>query len=87
MTEGQPPRARQEFTHDVPELEEDLAYEREVLDESIKHDYSTSDTGIVPLNRRRPTRPNRRRVRALRRLRRTSSRSLPLDAPERRTAL
>jgi purine-cytosine permease-like protein len=33
---------------------EDLAYEREVLDESIKHDYSTSDTGIVPLNRRRP---------------------------------
>src|ERR687885_1320471 len=54
MTEGQPPRARQEFAHDVPELEEDLAFEREMLDESIKHDYSTSDTGIVPLNRRRP---------------------------------
>src|SRR5207248_4756823 len=33
---------------------EDLAFERETLDESIKHDYSTSDTGIVPLNRRRP---------------------------------
>src|SRR5213078_3552190 len=33
---------------------EDLAYEREVLDESIRHDYSTSDTGIVPLDRRRP---------------------------------
>src|SRR5437667_10219963 len=33
---------------------EDLAYEREVLDESIRHDYSTSDTGIVPLTRRRP---------------------------------
>src|SRR5919198_608583 len=33
---------------------EDLAYEREVLDESIRHDYSTSDVGIVPLTRRRP---------------------------------
>src|SRR5437870_3275658 len=33
---------------------EDLAYEREVLDESIRHDYSTSDVGIVPLERRRP---------------------------------
>src|SRR5205085_12167755 len=33
---------------------EDLAFERETLDESIKHDYSTSDTGIVPLERRRP---------------------------------
>jgi purine-cytosine permease-like protein len=33
---------------------EDLAYEREVLEESIRHDYSTSETGIVPLNRRRP---------------------------------
>src|ERR687885_2387862 len=54
MTEGQPPRERQEFAHDVPELEEDFAYERAMLDESIKHDYSTSDTGIVPLNRRRP---------------------------------
>jgi len=33
---------------------EDLAYERETLDESIRHDYSTTDTGIVPLTRRRP---------------------------------
>jgi purine-cytosine permease-like protein len=54
MTEAQPPRQRHEFAHDVPELEEDLAYERQMLEESIKHDYSTSDTGIVPLNRRRP---------------------------------
>ena len=33
---------------------EDLAFERETLDESIKHDYSTPEMGIVPLNRRRP---------------------------------
>src|SRR5579864_2299153 len=32
----------------------DLAFERATLDESISHDYSTSDTGIVPLDRRRP---------------------------------
>jgi purine-cytosine permease-like protein len=43
-----------EFAHDVDELKEDLAFERETLDDSIRHDYSTSDTGIVPLNRRRP---------------------------------
>src|SRR3989442_6558385 len=45
---------REEVAHDVEELREDLGYEREVLGESIRHDYSTSDTGIVPLNRRRP---------------------------------
>jgi hypothetical protein len=45
---------RQEFAHDVEELKEDLAFERETLEESIRHDYSTSDTGIVPLSRRRP---------------------------------
>ena len=45
---------REEIAHDVEELREDLGYEREVLGESIRHDYSTSDTGIVPLNRRRP---------------------------------
>ena len=33
---------------------EDLAFERETLDESIRHDYSTAETGIVPLDRRRP---------------------------------
>src|SRR5712692_11867199 len=45
---------RQEFAHDVEELKEDLAFERGALDESIRHDYSTSETGIVPLTRRRP---------------------------------
>src|SRR5438094_8414780 len=35
-------------------LEKDLAFERATLDESVRHDYSTADTGIVPLNRRRP---------------------------------
>jgi purine-cytosine permease-like protein len=45
---------REEVAHDVAELKEDLAFERETLDESIRHDYSTSDTGIVPLDRRRP---------------------------------
>src|SRR5215467_12462832 len=44
----------EEYAHDIPELREDLAFEREALDESIKHDYSTSDTGIVPLDRLRP---------------------------------
>jgi purine-cytosine permease-like protein len=47
-------RARQEFARDVDELKDDLAYERDALDASIRHDYSTSDTGIVPLDRRRP---------------------------------
>ena len=36
------------------ELRHDLAFERATLDESIAHDYSTADTGIVPLDRRRP---------------------------------
>jgi len=36
------------------ELKHDLAFERATLDESITHDYSTADTGIVPLDRRRP---------------------------------
>ncbi|HEX6678744.1 MAG TPA: hypothetical protein VF486_27475 [Actinomycetes bacterium] len=33
---------------------EDAGAEHAVLDESIEHDYSTSDNGIVPLDRRRP---------------------------------
>jgi cytosine permease len=45
---------REEVAHDVGEFREDLAFERETLDESIRHDYSTSETGIVPLDRRRP---------------------------------
>ncbi len=56
MSTGGPerPHSREEIAHDVEELREDLAFERSVLDESVKHDYSTSDTGIVPLDRRRP---------------------------------
>src|SRR5882757_8997836 len=54
MTEQGPPHHH----HDVHEVEEglahDLALERATLDESIKHDYSTADTGIVPLDKRRP---------------------------------
>jgi purine-cytosine permease-like protein len=48
------PRHLDEIAHDVEDLREDLAFERATLDESVKHDYSTSDTGIVPLERRRP---------------------------------
>src|SRR2546430_15762201 len=48
------PHQRQEIAHDVDDLREDLAFERATLDESVRHDYSTSDTGIVPLDRRRP---------------------------------
>src|SRR5207247_10734938 len=48
------PRHLDEIAHDVEDLREDLAFERATLDESVKHDYSTSDTGIVPLDRRRP---------------------------------
>jgi purine-cytosine permease-like protein len=35
-------------------LREDPGGEHAVLDESIEHDYSTSDNGIVPLDRRKP---------------------------------
>jgi purine-cytosine permease-like protein len=51
MTE---PRPRHEIATDVDDLRADLEFERHELDASIKHDYSTSDTGIVPLTRRRP---------------------------------
>src|SRR5690349_6675574 len=50
---GQEPPPR-EIARDLTDIERDLEYEREVLDESIQHDYSTSETGIVPLTRRRP---------------------------------
>jgi purine-cytosine permease-like protein len=43
-----------EIAHDIEEIRDDLAMERATLDESIKHDYSTAETGIVPLDRRRP---------------------------------
>ncbi len=51
MTE---PHHRQEIAHDIDDFRADLEFERAELDASIKHDYSTSDTGIVPLDRRRP---------------------------------
>jgi purine-cytosine permease-like protein len=51
MTE---PRPRHEIATDVDDLRADLEFERSELDASIKHDYSTSDIGIVPLDRRRP---------------------------------
>jgi purine-cytosine permease-like protein len=47
-------RPREEYAHDVADIKEDLAFERETIEESFEHDYSTSATGIVPLDRRRP---------------------------------
>ena len=46
--------ADHEIAHDVDDLRADIEFERAELAGSIKHDYSTSDTGIVPLDRRRP---------------------------------
>src|SRR5713226_9344707 len=43
-----------EIAHDVADIRHDVAYEREQLDASIRHDYSTSETGVVPLDKRRP---------------------------------
>src|SRR5712691_8569012 len=40
--------------HHRGEIAHDVAFERQELEASIRHDYSTSDTGIVPLDRRRP---------------------------------
>src|SRR6266496_6405472 len=51
MTE---PRPRHEIATDVDDFRADLEFERQELDSSIRHDYSTSGTGIVPLDRRRP---------------------------------
>src|SRR5712692_5706732 len=45
---------REEIVHDIEELRRDVEFERQELGASFKHDYSTSDTGIVPLDRRRP---------------------------------
>jgi purine-cytosine permease-like protein len=47
-------RPQHEIATDIEDLRADLDYERGQLDASIRHDYSTSDTGIVPLDRRRP---------------------------------
>ena len=51
MTE---PRPRHEIATDVDDLRADLEFERQELERSIRHDYSTSETGIVPLDKRRP---------------------------------
>src|SRR5437868_1843006 len=48
------PRPRHEVATDVDDIRADLEFERQELESSIRHDYSTSDTGIVPLDRRRP---------------------------------
>src|SRR5262249_9166779 len=48
------PRPRHEIATDIDDLRADLEFEREELEGSIRHDYSTSETGIVPLDRRRP---------------------------------
>jgi purine-cytosine permease-like protein len=52
------PHAGQAEQHEIAvtplDIRQDLELEREALDESIRHDYSTSDTGLVPLDRRRP---------------------------------
>jgi purine-cytosine permease-like protein len=45
----------EDLAHEVEEkLHDDLEIERESLADSISHDYSTSSTGIVPLDKRRP---------------------------------
>jgi purine-cytosine permease-like protein len=46
--------APDEIAHDVDELRADIAFERAELGSAIKHDYSTAETGIVPLSHRRP---------------------------------
>src|SRR2546430_15743984 len=48
------PRPRHEIATDVDDIRADLEFERQELESSIRHDYSTSGTGIVPLDRRRP---------------------------------
>jgi hypothetical protein len=56
MTAGhEPPQPTREVAVDLKDIERDLEFERAVLDESIKHDYSTSEVGVVPLDRRRPS--------------------------------
>ena len=44
----------EQIAHDVADIRADVAYERDQLDASIKHDYSTTETGVVPLDKRRP---------------------------------
>jgi purine-cytosine permease-like protein len=49
-----PPRPVGQPPHHADSLAADLASEREALNESVRHDYSTSESGIVPLTKRRP---------------------------------
>ncbi len=44
----------EQIAHDVADIRSDVAYERDQLDASIKHDYSTTEVGVVPLDKRRP---------------------------------
>jgi purine-cytosine permease-like protein len=45
----------EEVVHELEEkLHQDIEIERETLHDSIVHDYSTSSTGLVPLDKRRP---------------------------------
>ena len=54
MTGSEPGPVRHQHHHASADLADDVEFEREVLGESIAHDYSTSEHGIVPLDRRRP---------------------------------
>src|SRR5436190_10196565 len=49
------PELHGEIAHDVDDLKADIAFERGELGAAIAHDYSTAETGIVPLSHRRPT--------------------------------
>jgi purine-cytosine permease-like protein len=44
----------EEIALDIEDIKADIAFERAELGASIKHDYSTAETGIVPLDHRRP---------------------------------
>src|SRR2546423_14800372 len=48
------PELHGEIAHDVDDLKADIAFERGELGAAITHDYSTAETGIVPLSHRRP---------------------------------
>jgi purine-cytosine permease-like protein len=43
-----------ELVHRPKDVEEDIRSEYAELGASVRHDYSTADTGVVPLNHRRP---------------------------------
>src|SRR5438270_13902917 len=48
------PELHGEIAHDVDDLKADIAFERVELGAALTHDYSTAETGIVPLSHRRP---------------------------------